>query len=74
MKILLVFQSIVSVGLYVSQCTNDDCCRTLVEPCLAIKIYCLSTLFLVIFANGLGASTEVVGMQSLEKCLQQKRL
>jgi len=73
MKILHVFQSIVSLGLYVSQCPNI-CCRTLVDPCLAIKVYCISILFLVIFANGLGAWTDIVRMRSLEKCLQRKRL
>jgi hypothetical protein len=36
----------------------NGCCRTLVDPRLAIKVDCLLTLFLVIFANMLGARTD----------------
>jgi len=37
-----------------------DGCRTIAEPRLTIKINCFLTLFIVIFANELGARTDFV--------------
>jgi hypothetical protein len=39
-------------------CYPNGCCKTLVESRLVIKVNCLLTLFIVNFANGLGARTD----------------
>ena len=43
----------------------NNCCQTSADSPLAIKANCILTLFIVSFANRLGAQTLLVGMQSL---------
>jgi hypothetical protein len=55
---ILIRVSLGAVSLVMCPGYRNGWCKTLADPRLAIKLNCLLTLFIVIFANGLGARTD----------------